>query len=344
MAIRGETEPAEGRKLFLTVVVPVYNEEDNVAILYEEIRKSVGPLGRRCEVIFVDDGSTDGTLQRLRGLLRRGERRSTPQVSMRIIRLARNFGQTAATQAGFDRARGDVIVTLDGDLQNDPKDIPRLLSRLEEGYDVVCGWRRDRKDKRLTRILPSRAANWLIGVMTGVRIHDNGCSLRAYRASVIKSIRLYSDMHRFISPMCTMVGATITEMVVNHRPRRHGATKYGLSRTWKVLLDMITVKMLIDFYGRPLTFFSIPGLLAFVAASGFGAAAMVGAMRGYHSIVLTGGSFLLFFLFGSLMSWGLLAEYFVRTTVRGRFVRGEPTGAVTGACSDGAAGDGSMKA
>jgi glycosyltransferase involved in cell wall biosynthesis len=305
-------EETAGNRLSLSVIVPVYNEEENVEILYEEIQKSVSPLGRECEIVFVDDGSSDGTLRRLRGLRMDEEADGASRVTTHIIRLARNFGQTAATQAGFDHAKGDIIVSMDGDLQNDPQDIPMLLDKLEEGYDVVCGWRRDRKDKALSRILPSKVANWLIGIITGVRIHDNGCSLRAYRSSVIKSIRLYSDMHRFITPMCTMVGARICEVVVLHRPRQHGKTKYGISRIWKVLLDLLTIKMLIHFHYRPMRFFSLPILVSFFGALGLGTVSIVAAAKGHQTIVLAGASLLLFFLFGSVLSWGLLGEFLIK--------------------------------
>jgi glycosyltransferase involved in cell wall biosynthesis len=313
--IKTAAEETGWSRLSLTVVVPVYNEEDNVEILYDEIRRSVGPLGRRCEIIFVDDGSSDGTWHRLRGLGKHEDGREASQVTMHIIRLARNFGQTPATQAGFDHARGDIIVSMDGDLQNDPQDIPMLLGKLEEGFDVVCGWRRDRKDKALSRILPSKVANWLIGIITGVRIHDNGCSLRAYRSSVIKSIRLYSDMHRFITPMCTMVGARICEVVVHHRPRQHGKTKYGISRIWKVVLDLLTIKMLIHFHYRPMRFFALPVLVSFFGALGLGAVSIVSAAKGYQTIVLAGASLLLFFLFGSVLSWGLIGEFLIKIRV-----------------------------
>jgi len=309
--IEGHITEAGQRGCALSVVVPVYNEEDNVGILYGQIRDALDPMGEPYKVIFVDDGSSDGTMRRLRDICDRKKDRGGEMVTTRILRLARNFGQTVAMQAGFDYARGEMIVSLDGDLQNDPRDIPRMLSMLEEGYDVVCGWRKDRKDKTVTRIIPSVAANWLIGVITGVRIHDNGCSLRAYRSSVIRSIRLYSDMHRFISPMCTMVGARICETVVNHRPRQHGKTKYGISRIWKVLLDIVTVKMLIHFHYRPMRFFSLPIILSLFSALGLGAVSTVLAARGYHTIVLSGASLLLFFLFGSVLSWGLLGEFYI---------------------------------
>jgi glycosyltransferase involved in cell wall biosynthesis len=302
----------------VSVVVPVYNEEDNAGILYDQIRSSLDPLGAPYEILFVDDGSSDGTLTRLKNIHRRERNEEGLRVTTRILRLARNFGQTAATQAGFDHARGDVVVSMDGDLQNDPEDIPLLLAKLEEGYDVVCGWRKQRHDKALTRVLPSKVANWLIGRITGVRIHDSGCSLKAYRSSVIRSIRLYSDMHRFIPPMCSMVGARIAEVVVHHRPREHGRTKYGMARIWKVLFDIVTVKMLIHFHHRPISFFSIPAFFSFLAGGLLGAAAIVLSLLGGQTIVFSGGCFLMFFLAASLISWGLIAEFFVMVEERKR--------------------------
>jgi glycosyltransferase involved in cell wall biosynthesis len=296
----------------------VYNEEDNVGILYDQIRSSLDRLGTPYEILFVDDGSLDGTLGRLKEAHRREGKEQGRRAATRILHLARNFGQTAAMQAGFDHARGDVIVSMDGDLQNDPKDIPLLLAKLEEGYDVVCGWRKQRHDKTLTRTFPSKVANWLIGRITGVRIHDSGCSLKAYRGSVIRSIRLYSDMHRFIPPMCSMVGARIAEVVVHHRPREHGRTKYGMGRIWKVLLDIVTVKMLIHFRQQPISFFSIPAFFSSVLGWLLGAAAIVVSFLGGQTIVLSGGCFLALFLAASLLSWGLVAEFFVMVEERKR--------------------------
>ena len=220
----------------ISIVIPVYNEEDNVDILYKEIQNSVDQLNKPYEIIFVDDGSYDSTFECLINIKKKERCKKESLARIRIIRFSRNFGQTPAMQAGFDHARGDIIISLDGDLQNNPSDIPKLLSKLHEGYDVVCGWRRDRKDKTMSRIIPSKVANWLIGKITGIHIHDSGCSLKAYRSSVFKSVNLYSDMHRFVPAMSTIAGARVTEIAVNHRPRKYGKTKYGLSRTWKVLL------------------------------------------------------------------------------------------------------------
>lgn len=240
----------------LSIVVPLYNEEESVDALYEEVRAAADGLGPRWaswELLLVDDGSTDGTVEKLREICARDSR-------VEVIRFRRNYGQTAALQAGFDQARGEVVITLDGDLQNDPQDFGLLLRTLDEGYDVVCGWRRDRKDKMVSRRIPSMAANWLIGWITGTRIHDNGCTLKAYRADVVKRARLYAEMHRFLAPIMTLSGSRTKEVVVNHHARRFGRSKYGISRIWKVFLDLLTVKMLLHFTTRPVKWF---GMLAF---------------------------------------------------------------------------------
>ena len=243
---------------FLSIVVPVYNEQENVGELVGEIGAALGGAGLAYELVVVDDGSTDGTLAALRGL--QGE-----HPELRVIRFRRNFGQTAALAAGFDHARGDVVVPLDGDLQNDPRDIVRLVKKLEEGYDVVSGWRRDRKDKLVTRKLPSWVANWLIGRITGVRLHDYGCTLKAYRREALENVNLYGEMHRFIPAVAKWSGAEVAEMAVNHRPRVRGKAKYGLSRTFKVVLDLVTVKFLGTFSTKPLHIFGGIGLLTVLA-------------------------------------------------------------------------------
>jgi len=296
----------------ISIIVPVFNEEDNVNILYEEIRNAVDCLKQPYEIIFVDDRSTDGTYERLKKIKNEEMLDKTSIACTRVIRFARNYGQTAAMQAGFDHSRGDVIVSLDGDLQNDPAEIPKLIEKLNEGYDVVCGWRKDRKDKTITRIVPSKVANWIIGKVTGVPIHDNGCSLKAYRKSVIKSVKLYSDMHRFIPAMAKMVGANITEMVVNHRPRKYGETKYGLSRIWKVLFDIITIKMIIHFNQTPLVWFASLGFIFGIVGLALGIASSILFFKGGRSVIYPAASFLSFFLFGNLLSWGLLAEFFIK--------------------------------
>ncbi len=220
----------------LSIVVPVYNEEDNVRPLYEKIQAVCETIGDAYEILFVDDGSEDETFNVLSELCKQEPR-------LVIIRFEKNAGQTAAMAAGFEFARGERIVSMDGDLQNDPIDMPRLLEKLDEGYDLVCGWRKDRQDKFLTRRVPSIIANWIISKVTGVAIHDNGCSLKAYRASVIKQVPLYGEMHRFIPAMSTVVGARIAEIVVSHHPRRFGKSKYGLGRIWRVMLDIIAFKL-----------------------------------------------------------------------------------------------------
>jgi glycosyltransferase involved in cell wall biosynthesis len=298
--------------IYLSLVIPIHNEEDNIEILYGELRVAVAKIEGPCEIIFVDDGSTDGSSRKLEEIKEKENQEDNRHLQTRIIQFSRNFGQTAAMQAGFDYARGEVIISLDGDLQNDPADIPKLAAKLEEGFDVVCGWRKDRKDKALTRILPSKVANWIIGKITGVPIHDNGCSLKAFRSSVIKSVKLYSDMHRFIPAITTIADAGIAEVVVNHRPRKYGETKYGLSRIWKVLSDIVTVKMIIHFHNQPILWFALFSLIFAVCGIGFGIMSFLTFMQGGKSIVYPAAGFLFLFLFGSFLSWGILAEFLIR--------------------------------
>ena len=229
----------------LSIVVPVYNEEENVCLLFEKIQAVCETLDDSYEVLFIDDGSHDKTFAVLSELSKQ-----KPQLA--VIRFQKNAGQTAAMAAGFEFAQGQRIISMDGDLQNDPADIPKLLEKLDEGYDVVCGWRKERQDKFLTRRVPSIVANWIIGRVTGVPIHDNGCSLKAYRAAVIKQVPLYGEMHRFIPAMSTVAGARIAEIVVTHHPRRFGKSKYGLGRVWRVMLDIIAFKFIVSvFTPRP---------------------------------------------------------------------------------------------
>jgi len=296
----------------ISIVIPVYNEEENVEILYEEIRDTVNPFNRPFEIIFVDDGSLDDTFEYLKGIQLKEKGNGKGSVKTRIVKLSRNFGQTAAMQAGFDHARGNIIITMDGDLQNDPNDISKLLDKLDEGHDMVCGWRKDRMDKAVTRILPSKTANWLIGKITGLPVHDTGCSLKAYRDSVIKSARFYSDMHRFIPAMINMGGGSMTEMVVNHRPRKYGKTKYGLSRIWKVLFDIITIKMLLHFRQTPMWWFAMLGLIFYFLGLCFGVGSVILFIKGEQTVVYPAASFLFFSLFGSFLSWGLITEFIVR--------------------------------
>ena len=225
----------------LSIVVPVYNEEENVRLLFEKIQAVCETIPGTYEVLFVDDGSRDSTFAVLSELSKR-----FPQLA--VIRFQKNAGQTAAMAAGFAFARGQRIVSMDGDLQNDPADIPKLLKKLDEGYDLVCGWRKERQDKFWTRRLPSIVANWIIGRVTGVPIHDNGCSLKAYRASVIKQVPLYGEMHRFIPAISTVAGGRTAEVVVTHHPRRFGKSKYGLGRVWRVALDIVAFKFIISVF------------------------------------------------------------------------------------------------
>jgi glycosyltransferase involved in cell wall biosynthesis len=236
----------------ISVVVPVFNEERNVPVLYAGLVHALLATRRSFEILFVDDGSTDATRRTVRALAA-----SDPRVRGLLFR--RNYGQTAAMAAGFAAARGDIVVSMDGDLQNDPADIPRLIERLEQGYDIVCGWRRHRRDRYSTRLLPSRLANWLIQRVTGVPIHDTGCSLKAYRGWVIRGLDLYSEMHRFIAALATGLGARVAELPVRHHARRFGRSKYGLGRIFRVLVDLIVIKMVKEFAAHPLRGF---GLLA----------------------------------------------------------------------------------
>jgi len=242
----------------LSIVVPLYNEEESLRPLYGAITHAVAPLGISFEIVFVDDGSRDATVRIADEIAR-----SDPRVC--LVKFRRNYGQTPAMAAGIAQASGDVIVTMDGDLQNDPADIGALLRKIDEGYDIVVGWRFDRQDKLVSRKIPSRIANALIAKVTGVPIKDNGCSLKAYRASLIKKIPLYSEMHRFIPAMASIAGPKIAEIKVQHHARQFGSSKYGLSRIYKVLLDLMVIKTVASFTARPMLWFgmlSIPMLLA----------------------------------------------------------------------------------
>ena len=240
----------------ISVIVPLYNEEPNLRQLTEGLRSALGPMGRPFELIFVDDGSTDGSRETLRAL-----KDKTPE--LRVILFWRNFGQSAAMTAGFDHCRGEIIVTLDGDLQNDPQDIPRMIAALEKGCDVVNGWRKARKDPFFSRRLPSILANWIIGRTTGVRLHDYGCSLKVYRREVAKNLLLYGELHRFIPVLASLYGARIAEMEVSHHARQKGRTKYGIGRTYRVMLDLMLMLFFQKFATRPLQLFGLGGGLLF---------------------------------------------------------------------------------
>ncbi len=238
----------------VSIVIPLYNEEENVEILHERLKEILDRLGLEYEILYVDDGSTDATLSILEGI-------QANESKVVVLSLRRNFGQTAAFASGFDFARGDIIVTMDGDLQNDPRDIPKLLELIKD-HDLVSGWRKKRRDPFFSRRLPSMAANWLISKVTGVKLHDYGCSLKAYRRDVIKNLKLYGEMHRFIPAVASWYGVRVAEVETTHHPRLKGKSKYGLSRTIKVLLDLITVKFLQSFSTKPLQFFGPMGLLS----------------------------------------------------------------------------------
>jgi glycosyltransferase involved in cell wall biosynthesis len=241
-----------------SIVVPIYNEEDNIPELYRSITTALDGYDTDYEIIMVDDGSADGSFGALKAIAARDPR-------VKVIRFRRNFGQTAAMSAGFDAAAGGIIIPMDGDLQNDPADIPRLIQKLHEGYDVVSGWRSDRKDTFVTRKIPSIVANALISTMTGVHLHDYGCTLKAYRREVLDGINLYGEMHRFVPALASQVGAKVTELAVNHHPRLHGTSKYGISRTLRVILDLMTVKFLLAYSTKPIQLFGKWGVYTLLA-------------------------------------------------------------------------------
>ncbi|MEZ4717354.1 MAG: glycosyltransferase family 2 protein [Caldilineaceae bacterium] len=255
-ALADELEQEWGKPpLALSIVIPLYNEEESIPSLYTRLTAALDDYGRPFEAIIIDDGSSDRSFELLAEIARKDTR-------YKIIRLRRNFGQTAAFSAGFDAARGDVIITMDADLQNDPADIPLLMSKIEEGYDIVSGWRKDRQDRFLDRKLPSMIANRMISNVTDVRLHDYGCSLKAYRRDLLQHVRLYGEMHRFIPALAVQVGGTVTEVPVNHHARQYGSSKYGISRTIRVMLDLITVWFLGTYATRPIHVFGGMGLLS----------------------------------------------------------------------------------
>ncbi|MBT3189113.1 MAG: glycosyltransferase family 2 protein [Anaerolineae bacterium] len=296
--------------MYLSLVIPVYNEEESLPLLFDAIHKALDSLPRTWEVILVDDGSSDQSLNVLKTLAEKDPEH------IRVVAFRRNFGQTAAMAAGIDHASGEIIVLLDADLQNDPADIPMMLEKLDEGYDVVSGWRVKRKDTFITRTLPSRMANGLISRVTGVELHDYGCTLKVYRREVLTGFKLYGEMHRFIPVFAHSVGAKIIEVPVNHHPRRFGETKYGLNRTLKVLLDLFTVKFLLDYSAKPIYLFG---------GAGFGIIAISTALliflairRIFFNISVFGSPLFqisaMFFILGfQSILMGLIAELQVRT-------------------------------
>jgi glycosyltransferase involved in cell wall biosynthesis len=311
----------------LSVVVPIYNEEESLPELIGELENVLGPTGLRYEIVCIDDGSTDASVDVLKRL-------SADRPHLVVGRFRRNFGQTAAIQAGLDAARGRAVATLDADLQNDPRDIPPMLAQLDEGYDLVAGWRAERQDRLLDRRLPSVIANWLISATTHVRLHDYGCTMKLMTSAVAKELRLYGEMHRFIPVMAALVGARMCEMKVHHRPRRFGRSKYGIGRTTRVLLDLMTVLFLQSYLARPMQVFGLGGLL--LSATGFCISAWLtieklvfGAQLGNRPLLTLG---VIMVLVGvQLLSLGLVADvvgrtyheaqgkrpYFIREWVRG---------------------------
>jgi glycosyltransferase involved in cell wall biosynthesis len=268
----------------VSVVIPVYNEEENLPLLYAQLRKAFETLRRPWELLFVDDGSGDGSFEVLRDIARHDER-------VRVIRFRRNYGQTAALQAGLQEATGEIIVMLDADLQNDPADFGLLLEKIDEGYDLVHGWRKDRQDPLLTRRLPSRLANWLISRTTRFPIHDLGCTLKAMRREIAEDLELYGEMHRFIPILAYWRGARCAEVVTRHHPRRYGKSKYGLSRTLRVLLDLITVKFILDYFASPMKLFGMLGVASTAAGLTSGLATVL--MKLLQDIHMTGNPLLL---------------------------------------------------
>lgn len=310
--IRDQRPPhlENGRGIWVSVVIPVYNEMESVPILHEKLYKAMQSVARDWEVVFVDDGSSDGSLQAMEVLAAKDPDHT------RVVALRRNFGQTAAISAGIDYAVGDIIVLMDGDLQNDPADIPNLLAEINNGYDLVSGWRRLRKDNFITRTFPSRVANWLISRVTGVYLHDYGCTLKAYRREVLTGFRLYGEMHRFIPAYAGYVGARIKEVPVQHHPRRFGKTSYGLERMIKVILDLFTVKFMSGYMHKPIYLFGGIGI-------GFVGVGAIGLLYLFirKLVLLTGVvdspvfllSALLFVLGVQSILLGLIAEMSVRT-------------------------------
>ena len=295
----------------LSLVIPVYNEVENLPLLHKSIHQALDPLpSLEWEVILVDDGSKDGSPELLEELA------SNDSQHTRVIEFRRNFGQTAAIAAGIDHSQGEVIVLLDADMQNDPADIPMMLEKIEQGYDVVSGWRLQRQDTFLTRTLPSRMANWLISTVTGVHLHDYGCTLKAYRREVITGFRLYGEMHRFIPAYAHSVGAKIIELPVNHHPRRFGKTKYGLTRTLKVVLDLFTVKFLLSYANKPIYLFGGMGFFLIFSSALILFTLMI--RRVFFDISVTRSPYfqigVMFTILGfQSILMGLIAEMLVRT-------------------------------
>lgn len=302
----------------LSILIPVYNEEGNLSLLYEKLMTALKKAGRPYEVIFVDDGSSDGTMEILLDL-----REKNPNV--KIVCFSRNFGQTAALSAGIDVSKGDILIPMDGDLQTDPEDILPLLRKIEEGFDVVSGWRKDRKDPFLTRRLPSKIANKIISLIGGVHLHDYGCTLKAYKRDILKNIKLYGEMHRFIPIYARWIGARVAEIPVRHFPRGSGSSKYGISRIFKVILDLMVVKFLLSYSQKPIYVFGGMGLLMILGAFLAGLYAIyLKYFRGTSFILTPLPLLCVFLLLSGLLSilMGFLAEILTRTYYESQ---GKPT-------------------
>jgi len=298
----------------VSIVIPVYNEEDNLEPLYQKIKEVMDPLGKEYEVIFVDDGSQDKSPQILDQLAQKDSR-------VRVIHFRRNFGQTAALAAGFDQSQGEVVITMDSDLQNDPTDIPNLLAKMEEGFDVVSGWRKDRQDPFWNRILPSLMANWLISKVTGVELHDYGCTLKAYRREVVKELNLYGELHRFLPALASWMGVKIAEIPVTHHPRRFGKSKYGITRTFRVILDLILVQFLLRYSTRPIRIFGGGGLISLAIGLLLGMYLTMVKIFLHHRIgnrPLLILAVLLIILGIQLLSLGILGEFLTRIYYEGQ--------------------------
>lgn len=295
--------------IIVSIIIPVYNEERNIPLLYATLTQIIDSILQNSEIIFINDGSTDQTKQLLDALKQKDNK-------VKVIHLRRNYGQTAAIMAGLDAASGEIFITMDGDLQNDPKDIPRLLSKLNEGFDVVSGWRKERRDSRIKRNIPSSIANWLISRITGVRLHDYGCTLKAYKSSVLRDVHLYGEMHRFIPVYASWQGAKVAEITVTHHPRTHGKSKYGLERTVKVILDLIVVSFLDKYAQKPMYIFGAFGMISIGLS-------FLGFLLMLHYKFLGGKSFVetplpvlvaMFFLIGTIaILMGLISEILMRT-------------------------------
>lgn len=293
----------------ISIVVPIFNEQENVENVYSAIRSSLQDMGCSYEIVMVDDGSSDGSYAVL-------SRLASLDTSLKVIRFRRNFGQTAAMSAGFDFAKGEIIIPMDGDLQNDPADIPRLVGKIHEGFDVVSGWRRDRKDTFVSRKIPSLLANALISRQTGVHLHDYGCTLKAYRREVLEGINLYGEMHRFVPALASQFGARVTELPVNHFPRLHGVSKYGISRTLRVVLDLMTVKFLMAYSTKPIQLFGKWGVYTILA--GFVTGSMTLYMKMFEHLSMNRNPLLimtafLLFMGVQFIVLGLLGELNART-------------------------------